>query len=144
MAKYAAYAATLKVDIDGSGAGTAAVIGQVRDISGPGLSRDAIEVTSRDSTSIWREFIKGLKDGGEVGFDIVFDPDLATHASATGILKDLTDDSTIASWIVTFPDTTPTTWTFDGILTAFEPKMPMDGELSADVTVKVSGEPVMA
>jgi len=144
MAKYAGYGVTLQVDIDGAGAGTAAEIGQVRDISGPGLSRDTIETTARDSTNNWREYIKGLKDAGEVSFDILFDPDLTTHAKATGILADLWDDSTIASWIVTFPDTTPTTWTFDGIVTAFEPKAPMDGELSADVTIKVSGEPVIA
>jgi len=144
MAKHAGGDVTLQVDIDGSGAGSAISVGQIVDISGPGLSRDTIETTSRDSTNDWREYIKGLKDAGEISFDIVFDPVLASHAKSTGLLQDLWDDSTIASWIVTFPDPTPTTWTMDGILTKFEVKAPLDDKLSADVTIKVSGEPVIA
>jgi predicted secreted protein len=142
MSKYFGGDVLLKLALDGSTNLT--TIAQVRDISGPGISRDAPESTARDSTNKWREFIKGFKDGGEVTFDIVFDPDLGTHDDATGILADLNDDDTIASWQLTWPDDTPTTWTFNGIVTGFEPTAPYKDTLTASVTIKVSGEPVIA
>ena len=49
---------------DGSSAWVA--IAEVTNISGPGMVRDLIEVTSLDSTGGWREFISGFRDGGTV------------------------------------------------------------------------------
>lgn len=140
MAKYSGYDATLGVT---SGT-TYATVGQVRDIAGPSLKMDPIEVTHRGSAS-WREFVAGLRDGGEVSFDLVYDPDLASHAAgAAPGLPYLLAQGTLLAFRLSFPDTTPATLTFLGMVTGFEPKAPLADALTADVTIKVSGVPVWA
>lgn len=119
-------------------------IAYVTNIGGPGLARDTLESTHHKSPAMYRSFIKGLKDGGEVSLDLNFDPANATHNAATGILADFADDDTISAWVVTFPDPAATQWTFDGIVTGFEPSAPFDDKLSATVTIKVSGQPTLA
>lgn len=119
-------------------------IGEVTDISGPGLTRDTIEVTHHKSPGMWREFIKGLKDGGEVTFTINFIPTLATHSVATGLVADFADDTDIADFAIIFPDVAGTTWSFPGIVSNFEPAQPVDAQLTSDVTIKVAGQPTLA
>lgn len=133
--EYSGFAGVLKVDI----ASTYTAIAQIRDISGPSLSADTIEVTHRDGGG-WKEFIAGLRDGGEVTFDLIFDPDLTTHSpSAAGGMITLLMAGTKNGFKVEFADSTATVATFDAIVTAFEPTMPLNDAQAADVTIKVSG-----
>lgn len=142
MAKYSAFGTQLAWDP--AGGSSYSTIGQIHNIGGPNLARDNIDVTTHDSTDMWREFIKSLKDGGEVTFDITYDPALGTHDASTGLLSDFGDDDTIPNWQITFPDTGATTWTFPGFVTGFSPAEPIDDKLAASVTVKVSGAPTLA
>ena len=120
-------------------------IAEVTSIGGPKLARDTIEVTHHQSTDMWREFIKGLKDGGEVSLELNFMPfDTSHNAATTGILADFGDDTTVAAWVLTFPDSGATQWEFDGIVTAFETSEPFDDKLMASVTIKVTGVPTLA
>lgn len=136
-AEYTGFAGTFKTEI--SSVYTA--VAQVRDINGPNMSRDTIEVTSRDSTGQAREYLAGLLENGEVTFDLVYDPDTTTHsASASGGLITLLAAGTSNNFRVSFADTTATTATFAGLVTGFQPKMPLNGAQTADVTIKVSGQ----
>jgi len=130
--KYSGYDAVLKVD------GT--TVAQVRDISGPGISTETTETTDRDGDG-WKEFIGGLKDGGEVTFDILYDPSAATHDGTTGIVA-LANSREEKTWTVEWPGSV--TWSLPGIVTKFEPKAPLADAMTADVTVKVSGKPTLA
>ena len=141
MAKYAGHDVDLSWASDGGTVYT--TIAQVIDLSGAGYSRNAIDSTTRDNTANWRTFLKGFKDAGEVSLGLAFDPSLASHGTGTaGLLSDFDDDSTIPNFRITFPDAT--TWTFAGFLTSFEPSEPLDDLLTADVTVKLSGDPTYA
>lgn len=121
-------------------------IAEVTNIGGPGLARDTLEATHHKSPNMWREFIKGLKDGGEVSLDLNFLPFNSTHNASvsTGLLADFSDDTTISTFVLTFPDSGATSWTFPGIVTGFEPASPFDDKLTASVTIKVSGQPTLA
>lgn len=119
-------------------------IAEVKDFSGPSLSRDAIEKTHHASPDMWREFLKGLKDGGEVTITVNYDPAEASHSFATGIVGDFTDDTTISTWTITFPDAAGTVWTFPGFVTDFEPAPDLEDMFTADVTIKVAGKPTLA
>jgi predicted secreted protein len=116
-------------------------IAEVRSIGGPKLSRATLEATHHTSEDMWREFKKGLKDGGEVSMELNFMPFNATHQA---ILADFSDDTTIAEWVMTFPDSGATQWSFDAIVTAFEPSQPFDELLTASTTLKVTGKPTLA
>lgn len=118
-------------------------VGEVYDISGPGLARDTIEVTHHQSPNRWREFIKSLKDGGEVTFSINYKPTDTTHNVAAGLLGDFSNETTVDTWSVVFPDTGATTWTMPAAVTSATPKEPIDDRLSMDVTLKVMGQPTL-
>lgn len=137
MAKNAGHEVTLQWDAAG---GTVfATIGQIIDITGPSIERNPIDVTTRDSASYYREFIKGFKDLGELTFNVVFDGDLASHGTAAaGLLSDFADDDTIPAWRMQFPGGTIL---FDGFLTGAEMAEPLDDALTADVTAKLTGAP---
>ena len=129
----------------GAGPDVFATVAEVMDISGPGMSRAAIDVTTQDSAGKWREFIKGLKDPGEVTFDIKYVPTAATHKNAAqGLLAELDDDSTtLRNFKLIFPDSGSTTWSFSGFVSGFEPSAPVENELTASVTIQLSGAPTL-
>lgn len=116
-------------------------IAQIRDLSLPSFSREEIDTSHRDQ-NFWRTFAKGMKDAGEIGFDIMFDPQLASHgtASASGLLADFANDGTaLPNWKIVFPDTTE--WTCLGFVSGFDGDSPQDDALTADLSIKLSGEP---
>ncbi|MCI0687121.1 MAG: hypothetical protein L0Y54_07800, partial [Sporichthyaceae bacterium] len=59
---------------DGGSPENFTAIGRSTSISGPGLSRETLDVTAHDSPDQWREFQGGLRDGGELTVDINYDP----------------------------------------------------------------------
>jgi predicted secreted protein len=127
---------------DGGGPETFTTIAEVMSISGPGLTSDTIDVTSHSSTGGFREFIMGLSDGGEVTFTINYNPTQATHNATTGLLRDYIN-RTRRNFKIVFPDGSSTTWSFTGVVTGFSMSAPTDAQLSADVTIKVSGAPTL-
>ncbi len=136
MANYAGFGTLLKLG--------ATTVAGVRDISGPNLSLETPDVTNHSSTGAWREFVGGVKDGGEVTFDLVFDPVAATHKNASGGLLYLLTTRASGSFSLTFPDTGATVWSFAAFVTAFEPGEPIDDALTANVTLKITGQPTLA
>ena len=115
-------------------------LAEVTNITPPELSRDAIDASHEESPNAWREFIAGMKDGGEVSLDLNFIPGNATTAR---IIATFSQDAAIDAKIV-FPDSPATTWTFTAICTGFAPEAPIDDKMSASVTFKVSGQPTFA
>jgi predicted secreted protein len=142
MTKVAAFGTVVAWDPAGGSSYTD--IGQLRDIGPPGITRDSIEVTTHDSTDAWREFIKGIKDGGEFTMVVEYDPVLATHDYSTGLLSDFDEDVTIPNFRLTFPDATTTQWICPGFITNAQPATPLDSDLTMAITVKVSGKPTLA
>lgn len=120
---------------DGTSTGTFAKVGRIRDVTPPSLSRDAVETTDMESTDRWREYIGGLKDGGEVSFEITFDPG---STETTTFMGDLNDDDA-GYYKLIFPDTSE--WGFAGLLTGFEPSTPIGDKMMANVTFKLTGKP---
>lgn len=138
MAKYSGYDSSLKVKVTG----TYTTIAQVRDIAGPSLKQDVTEVTVRGANK-WREWVGGLKDGGEVSLDVLFDPALATHgpAAAPGLVYMLQNGG-LEDFQLVFAG--GASCTFFALVTGVEPKEPMAGAQTADAKLKISGAPVWA
>jgi predicted secreted protein len=110
---------------------------EVGDITGPALKVGTMDTTSHSSTGGWREFITTIKEGGQVTFPINYDPAAATHGIA-GLLDDFID-GTLKAFTVTFTDTGGTIWDFYAYVIGFIPSMPVEGKLSATVTLLISG-----
>ena len=140
MAKYSGYDVLLKVNQGGSYVAMA----QVRDLGGPSLKQDTVETTHRDGNK-WREFAGGLKDGGEVTFDVVYDPALDSHkAGAAPGFVHMLNNGTVGDFQLVWPTTPAQTCTFFALVTAVNPNAPMGDALTADVTLKITGAPVWA
>ena len=134
-----AHGTLLRID-DGTGSYT--TIAEVTDIGGPSMSLDPIDVTSHDSIAAFREFIGGLLDAGEVTLTINYVPTAGTHDATTGLIADMVA-RVVRNFKLVFPDSGTTTWTFAALITAFESAEPIDDKLSADVTLKLSGQPTL-
>ena len=139
MAKYAAFGTKLY-----KGTSSGVLITQVKSFDGPDLSLDTEEVTSHDSTGGWEEFVGTVLRSGELSFEIVYDPVDATHKYASGgLLYDLVQ-KTANTYTFVFPDDGATEWAISALVTGFKPSNPHDGSLTADVKMKITGQPTLA
>lgn len=111
-------------------------ISEVTSISAPNLSADSIDVTTHGSSGRYREFIQGLRDGGEISIEGFY-----TTSSANTILTQLNTSAT-ATATIDLP-TTPSTTRFTAtvICTAFSSEAPVDGVIGYSATFKVTGQP---
>lgn len=113
------------------GASTYVDIGEVTNIDLLDIDVDDIDVSSHDSPGQWREFLGGMKDGGELSMEVNYDPaEHGTILSAVGTSRDHR---------LTLPDAGAATIAFEGYVSGFSAQAPYDDKLSATITVKVSG-----
>lgn len=136
------------VSWDPAGGTSYAAVGQLKDIQVISASRSSFDTTDHDSVGYYREFVPGMVDPGELTFTIGFDYQNTTHTggTGTGLLGDLEQyGCDIPTWKVVLDHCGGTaTWTFDGFVSGFTVNHPVEGEVTADVTVKVSGKPSLS
>ncbi len=133
-------------------------IGNVISITGPTQTRDAIEKSTMDSTSKFREFIPGMLDAGEITFDVNYDGSASGDAvflggtnASTGLLK---TNNTALIYTIGFYDGTDTTavaniyshstWQSKGLMTALGHGIPFDDKIIQSVALKLTGVPTYA
>ncbi len=125
-------------------------IAEVVSISGPSFKRTMIDVTHQNSDNNAKEYIGGLVDGDMVKFTLNFIPTNSTQADLITSIQDPTDAGTrlitdvVRKWRIKFGGTPTSTFVFEAAVQSIEPHMPMDDKISADVTFKVSGLPVLS
>lgn len=110
-------------------------IAEVTNISGPGMVRDLIEVTSLDSVDGYREFIAGFRDGGNVVLSMNY-----TRAGLDEFLADFESD-VIQNYEIILPD--GTSIEFEGFVQEFPLTIPTDSQITMETTIKVSGAPTI-
>lgn len=143
MAEYAGYRVLLKRLT--TPPSTYTTMAQVGDLSGPSIDSEQIEVSHRsdgDPANMWRRYVAGMKDGGEVTFTLIFDPDEPTHdptlttslyaLAASGDADDFRLDYPGQGADRTFAD-------FSAYVTNMDFDSPLEDGLTAEVTLKVSG-----
>ena len=143
MAEYAAFGTILAYGNSETPTEEFTKVAQVKDIKGPSMSRDTIDVTNHQSPGGYGEFLASFADGGEVTFTVEYDPGDVTHDQTTGLLK-MMGETTRRNWRLIFPVVTNTPGTYRGlqflaIMTGFSPSAEVKGSLTADITMKVAG-----
>jgi predicted secreted protein len=118
-------------------------IAELKSISGPDLSRDSLDVTTHNSPGRWRQFIAGLKDGGQITFNINYVPTDPTHDNVSGLLSLFNDEDEHNIKLV-FPDAGTTEWILPCIIVGFSATEPVDNVIDAAITLKVAGTPTLA
>ena len=121
------------------GTGTTALT-YVRSVTGPGLQRDVIDVTHLQSTNQWREFLAGLKHGGEISASLWYAPDDATQQTLT----DMWASNTASNFSVKFNDgASGQSFAFSAFCTNFTPTAATGEAQSAEVTLHITGAPTI-
>lgn len=123
-------------------------LGELRDISGPSISKETPDASHTTSPKRFREFISGMIDGGEVSMTLAFIPGGTTMAS---LFADLKSKAAI-EYRVLFPDGTGSTpenlaydtaWRFDCHVNNLSPAMPLTDSMTVEVSLKITGEPLL-
>ena len=118
--------------IEGTTPGTYVPVAEVKAITLPGGSRDAVDVTHLASPDRYREFIAGLKDGGEASFTLNWVPS-ATDSLMAGFV------AVSGTYQVTAPN--GVLMRFSGFFTNYSPpELTPEGPMEASATIKVSGK----
>ena len=112
-------------------------IAEINSIKGPGMTRGQIEVTSLDSTGGWKEYIAGFRDGGSVSLSMNL-----TRDSLEKMMADFSSD-VLQNYEIVLPDDENTTLEFEGLVMEMPLSIPTDDKVTMDVSIKVSGMPVV-
>ena len=116
---------------------TWANMAEINSITGPGVTREQIDVTSLDSTGGWREYIGGFRDGGTVALAMNF-----TRSTYEIMFTDF-ESNLSQNYEILLPDLEATSIEFMGIVTECPLTISPDDKITADVTIKVTGQPVI-
>jgi len=120
-----------------------ATVADVMDIGGPKWARVALDATSHDAVDGWQRYIPGLKAGGEVTFDVLYDPGEDTQGDLVGeLMYGLASAAGRVHMRIVFPDGA-STWAFDGIVLDFSSSFPVADMVKAAVTIQLTGQPTL-
>jgi hypothetical protein len=151
VTRHPSFGATLGVDFAG---GTVYdTIGQVRDIEGPGVEREAIQVPFDHDMGAGEmaQFFAGVPVPGQMTFSLNWDPRATIHAGSTstgiwGSFNAQYNGTTLPRWQYQNGKITGGTATmvFRGFVQSMTPNMGMvQGSVEAEVVVQVSGKPTL-
>ena len=124
-------------EIQPSGTGPFYEIGELRDVKPPGLTRKEIETTNHNS--LIDNFVVGILRRSPMTCTIGYVPGGGVAAN-----HDIIEQSILLGRLdihrITFTDPTNKVWLFSGFLNGLSPACPVDGGLTADVSVRPTGD----
>lgn len=109
-------------------------IANIENISGPGASRETIDTTTLGTTGGYRTFIAGFRDAGTVDFTMHFTRD------DYELMKTDFESDELVDYMIVLPDDDSTSFSFQGLVTEMPLDIPPDEKITADVSIKISGE----
>jgi predicted secreted protein len=108
---------------------------EVRSLTGPGASRDSIEVTHLSSDSAWKEFIAGMKDGGTVQATINWLSSDATHVQ---LAADFAAGTKVA-WTIDPSGVSADVISFSAFVLNFDLSFTTSDAATLTLTLKITG-----
>ncbi|HEV1992116.1 MAG TPA: phage tail tube protein [Candidatus Dormibacteraeota bacterium] len=111
---------------------------EVLKVGGPGMKADMKEVSNMLSPNTYKEFIAGLREGGDVTFEINYVPKDATQIT---LRQDL-EGGVNSSWTIVLPGALGT-WTFNAFVMALSPAYPLDDRIVCTGTLRITGKPLL-
>lgn len=112
-------------------------LAEIQSIDGPGMTRTTIDTTTLSTVGGYMTFIGGLRDPGNLSFVMNF-----TRTAYEIILDDFNDDNN-QNYELVLPDADNTSFEFEGLVTELPLSLPPNDRVSANVTIKISGQVVI-
>ena len=132
MSKSRALGTTLKVNNK--------AVGGLTSINGIEISAETVDLTALDNQSGYREKEPGFKDGGEVTVSGFMDG--ADEGQAE--MYTLLNSGATTTCAIVFPAKIGKTWTFTAGVSRFVTGAELEGGVTFEATLLVSGQPVLA
>lgn len=132
MSKSRALGTTLKVN--------SKAVGGLTTINGIEISAETVDLTALDNQSGYREKEPGFKDGGEVTVSGFLDG--ADEGQAE--MYTLLESGATTTCNIVFPTRIGKTWTFTAGVSRFVTGAELEGGVTFEATLLVSGQPVLA
>lgn len=114
-------------------------IGDLSSIGSPSITQEEIDVTTLDSEGGYREFIAGFKDAGEVPISGFFVPSDQGQAAVYTTLE----SGDVEDFEVIYPPKLGASWSFPGIVTAYNVTTETEEAIGFEATIRVSGKPTL-
>lgn len=115
-------------------------VGALSSIGGVEISADTTDVTAMDNTTGYKDYLGGLKDGGEVPLEGFMDgADEGQDAMYAAL-----EDQLVHQFAIEFPEAIGKTWTFPGVVTKFATSAQVGDAVKYSSSVKVAGKPTLA
>lgn len=107
------------------------VIGEVLEIGEIGIEVDDIDITTYGS-GMFKEYMAGLKDGGELEISVLFKKD---DAGQIALYNDLGGPA--KTFQIVLPE--GSIWEFNAYVKSFKNSIPIDDKITASITFKLTG-----
>ena len=126
-------------------------IAQVMSITGPGITKETIDVTALDTEGGYRKFIGSFRDGGDVALTMNYtrdgldqmklDYDSECPVDYEIVIPDGNRDDPACT--TSIDEALNTTFQFKGVVTELPIAITTDSQITMDVTIKVSGKVIV-
>ena len=110
------------------------LIGEITQIKGPTMKLKTIDVTTLGSLGGYNQFIAGLRDPGTITLNLNF------ARSSFALMKADFESGLIQSYLILLPDANQTTLIFNGFVEELPLTVPIDKQITVDVSIKISGQ----
>lgn len=115
-------------------------VGGLTSIGGVEVTAESTDVSAMDNVTGFKEFLSGLKDGGEVPVEGFLDgADEGQDAMYAAL-----EDGALHQFAIVFPATIGKTWSFPGIVTKFATSAQIGDAVKFSASVKAAGKPTLA
>lgn len=113
------------------------LIAEVNTVGDLDLTADDIDVTHYTSDDQYKEYIPGMKDGGEI---TITGNLLSGDSGQASLITDF-NSGTKYTGLITLPNTDASTWSFTAYVKGFKHTMPINDKLGFEAVLKISGKP---
>lgn len=111
-------------------------VAQVISIDQSGAESETFEATTLDTSGAGKEYAQtGYTEGGNLSFELFYDPALAGHQAISDLLTTPADQN----WKVIFADAGTTEYPFTGAGLGMDFSVAMNDGLKASVNIKLDG-----
>jgi hypothetical protein len=110
-------------------------------LAGPGMKADIKEVSNMGSPSTYKEFIPGLREGGDITFEGNYIPKEST-LSQQNVRTDF-ESGTLSNWCLALPSAGTGIWMFTGYVISLAPSYPLDDRIVVAGVLRITGKPVL-
>lgn len=135
------YGTQIRVGVNTAATTATVLLAGAKEIPAPPFTRDLQDITNMSSPNGYREFLPGMKDGGELSLTLIWYPGGPTDL----IIEAMKSETAARVFEVKFTQVTPNrAFTFSAFLTGAEPAVPVDGAMEMSITLKITGNVVAA